>query len=243
MKKHPCNWLTFIIATVLCFHLISCKDDPEETSVTQNGIGIDENLVREALQNKSIQAVDLGLSVKWANMNVGANIPLDYGDYFAWGETSPKPTYELSSYKWYNGSDIYMSKYCTDISYGTVDNLITLELTDDAANATWGDTWRMPTNEEFRELNSSCTWKWISMDGNNGYIVIGPNGNFIFFPVAGYRNQEDLFDAGAYGYYWSSSLNTSNALNGRFFFYNRYRSMNEGAYYRYMGLSVRPVTE
>lgn len=82
--------------------------------------------------------VDLGLSVKWATMNVGASKPEDYGDYFAWGETTTKTTYNWSTYKYCNGSSSTLTKYNTDSSYGTVDNKTTLDLSDDAANANWG---------------------------------------------------------------------------------------------------------
>ena len=82
--------------------------------------------------------VDLGLSVKWATCNVGADSPEDYGDYFAWGETEPKSTYYWSTYKWYRGDYDNLTKYCTSSSYGTVDNKKQLDLSDDAARANWG---------------------------------------------------------------------------------------------------------
>ena len=88
------------------------------------------------------EAVDLGLSVKWATCNVGADTPEGYGDYFAWGETSPKSTYNASTYLWCNGSITALTKY------NTVDNKIVLDLADDAAHVIWGDSWRMPTNAE-----------------------------------------------------------------------------------------------
>ena len=89
--------------------------------------------------------VDLGLSVKWATCNVGANNPEDYGDYFAWGETTTKDTYNLSTYKWCNGSYSTLTKYCNNSSYGNngfTDNKTQLELSDDAARANWGGSWR-----------------------------------------------------------------------------------------------------
>ncbi|MBQ9362655.1 MAG: hypothetical protein IJT97_04440 [Bacteroidaceae bacterium] len=150
--------------------------------------------------------VDLGLSVKWATMNIGANSPEDYGGYFAWGETSTKSTYSWSTYKW--GSYSPLAKYCTDSSFGTVDNKTKLELEDDAARANWGGSWRMPTDAEMTELRTKCTWDWTSQNGVNGCKVTGPNGNSIFLPAAGIRDYGRLSNAGSVGNYWSSSLDT-----------------------------------
>ena len=95
------------------------------------------------------------MSVKWATCNVGATKPEEYGDYFAWGETDPKSTYDWSTYKYCNGSSSTLTKYNTDNSQGTVDNKTTLDLSDDAARANWGDSWRMPTDAELTELRSN----------------------------------------------------------------------------------------
>lgn len=150
--------------------------------------------------------VDLGLSVKWATCNVGANSPEEYGDYFAWGETEPKGEYNWSTYKYCNGSRDTMTKYCTYSSYGTVDNKETLEPEDDVAHVKWGGDWRMPTRAEQDELRHNCTWTWASRYGVNGYIVKGPNGNSIFLPAAGWRYNSSLICSGLDGSYWSSSL-------------------------------------
>ena len=154
--------------------------------------------------------VDLGLSVKWATCNVGASKPEEYGDYFAWGETQPKETYDWSTYKWCNGSYDTQTKYCTDSYYGIVDNKTQLELSDDAARANWGGSWRMPTHEEQEELRTQCTWTWTTQNGVYGYKVTSKKSGYtnksIFLPAAGYRLDSSLSDAGSYGYYWSSSL-------------------------------------
>ena len=191
--------------------------------------------------NITHEYVDLGLSVKWATMNVGATSPEDYGDYFAWGETTPKSTYDWSTYKWCNGSYDTQTKYCTDLDYGTVDNKTILELSDDAANANWGGDWRMPTREEQDELRTECTWTWTTQNGVKGYKVTSKtNGNSIFLPAAGYRSGSDLYDAGSYGGYWSGSLNTYYSGNafGLYFGSNYVDWYGSG---RYSGLSVRPV--
>ncbi|MCQ2242626.1 MAG: fibrobacter succinogenes major paralogous domain-containing protein [Bacteroidaceae bacterium] len=152
--------------------------------------------------------VDLGLSVKWATCNIGASKPEEYGDYFAWGETTPKTTYNWSTYKWCNGSDDTMTKYCTSSNYGTVDDKITLDLADDAARANWGGSWRMPTFKELDELKIKCTWTWTIKNNVWGYNVTGLNGNSIFLPAAGYGYEGVLRGEGSYGYYWTSSLYT-----------------------------------
>ena len=186
--------------------------------------------------------VDLGLpsGVKWATCNVGANSPEDYGDYFAWGETQPKGTYDWSTYKWCNGTDDSQNKYCTSSSYGIVDNKKTLEASDDAARVQWGSGWRMPTLAEFEELKSKCTWTMTTQNGVNGYKVTGPNGNSIFLPAAGCRYEGDLYYAGSHGNYWSSSLYESNPRSA---YCLRFSSdvYSWYDYSRYDGQSVRAV--
>ena len=185
--------------------------------------------------------VDLGLSVKWATMNVGASSSEGYGDYFAWGETEPKDVYDWNTYKWCNGSSTSQTKYNTKSGYGTVDKKNTLELSDDAARANWGGAWRMPTDAELTELREQCTWTWTSQNGVYGYKVTSKsNGNSIFLPAAGYRLDSSLYYAGSYGLYWSSSLNTVNP-NGAWYVYFSSGTVYRYDSYRYDGLSVRPV--
>ncbi|MBR4118878.1 MAG: hypothetical protein IKK64_02225, partial [Bacteroidales bacterium] len=192
--------------------------------------------------------VDLGLSVKWATCNVGATTPEEYGNYYAWGETTPKTTsYDWITYKWCNGDKYSMTKYCTSSNYGTVDNKTTLELTDDAAHVNWGGSWRMPTYEELEELmdTNNCTWNWTTQNGVRGYKVTSKkNGNSIFLPAAGYRSNSNLNSAGSYGYYWSSSLYTSSSSSS-FAYYLDFISGNVDwdYFYRYYGRSVRAVCE
>ncbi len=188
--------------------------------------------------------VDLGLSVKWATCNVGAETPEDYGDYFAWGEAKPKSTYDWNTYKWCQGSKTTMTKYCTKSiygTYGTVDNKTQLDLSDDAAHVNWGGSWRMPTHDELRELIENCSWTWTTQNGVKGYKVTSKtNGNSIFLPAAGYRFGSSLYNAGSYGYYWSSSLSTDDPSDAG---YVRFSSsiVDWGSSRRYCGPSVRPV--
>ena len=188
--------------------------------------------------------VDLGLSVKWATCNVGASSPEDYGDYFAWGETTPKDYYDWSTYKYCNGSDDSLTKYCDKSSYGNngfTDNKTQLELSDDAARANWGGSWRMPSNEERNELIDNCTWEWTTQNGVNGYKVTSKsNGNSIFLPAAGYRYDSSLISAGSRGLYWSSSLGTDYPYYAWGVYFNSgyvYRDYGSRSY----GHSVRPV--
>jgi hypothetical protein len=187
--------------------------------------------------------VDLGLSVKWATCNVGASKPEEYGDYFAWGETQPKTTYDWSTYKWCNGSYNTLTKYNNSSSYGTVDNKTQLELSDDAARANWGGSWRMPTRAEQDELRENCTWTWTTQNGVNGYKVTSKkNGNSIFLPAAGCRYDSSLGYAGSYGYYWSSSLHADYPLFVYALFCGSDDVGGSGSYRRY-GRSVRPVCQ
>ena len=182
------------------------------------------------------QAVDLGLpsGLKWASCNVGANTPEEYGDYFAWGETEPKETYNWSTYRYYDGSNV--------TKYTGSDNLTILEASDDAAIANWGGAWRMPTEIEMKELRDNCTVAWATYNGVNGRVFVGPNGKSIFLPAAGYRYDSSLYYAGSYGLYWSSSLGSSNT----YYAWNLY--FNSGGCsmyydYRYYGRSVRAVCQ
>lgn len=185
------------------------------------------------------EAVDLGLSVKWATMNVGAEDPADYGNYFAWGETEPKYSVYFvnwSEYKWCEGSMYKLTKYCTDSTYGIVDNKTVLETIDDAATANWGGSWRMPTPEEIDELCNNCTWT----RGDNGYKVTGSNGNSIFLPAAGYFDNERGigYGSGLYGSYWSNYTGGGPSAYSLNFYFPPW-DFTVG--WRCLGKSVRPV--
>ena len=191
------------------------------------------------------EPVDLGLSIKWANMNVGASKPEGFGHYFAWGEVEPKEVYNFSTYKYCNGSSNSLTKYNTNKHAGTVDNKTQLELTDDAAYMNWGGSWRMPTDAEWTELREQCTWTWITLNRINGYSVTSKlNGNSIFLPAAGYRGDGSLNYAGSYGYYWSSSLGGSSRYEPWLVYFDSssvIRKDHNYPYYRSGGQSVRPV--
>ena len=185
--------------------------------------------------------VDLGLSVKWATMNVGASKPEGSGGYYAWGETTTKNTYDWSTYKYCNGSYKSLTKYNNSSSYGTVDNKTTLELSDDAARANWGGAWRMPTDEEVAELCEQCTWIWTNQNGVKGYKVISKNnGNCIFLPASGFRDDSFLSNIDN-GYYWSSSLDTDRPDNAWFIHFYSSNASISWVSSRCHGQFVRPV--
>ncbi|MBQ8607473.1 MAG: hypothetical protein IJ417_04695 [Bacteroidaceae bacterium] len=204
-----------------------------------------EKQIEEIEEKPQYEAVDLGLSVKWATCNVGASSPEEFGDYFAWGETEPKSRYRGFTYKW---GDDYMTKYCTESEYGTVDNLVTLLPSDDAATVNWGNDWRMPTFDEIKELFSEkCIIEWTEMNNVKGVKIIGPNGNRIFLPAASILWDNEIYDVSEGSCcYWSSSLCTT----FEFCFCDEAHCIwIEEDYYtyyatdRFRGLPIRPVTK
>ncbi|MBR0301253.1 MAG: Ig-like domain-containing protein [Bacteroidales bacterium] len=216
-------------------------------------------------------AVDMGMELTredgttyklyWAECNLGAEKPEDYGDYYAWGEVEPsyssqdpltwkdgKTGYDWASYKWCNSNYEKLTKYCTadETSYwdgeGSPDGKTVLDPEDDAARVNLGGTWRMPTDAEWTELRTECTWTWTTQNGVNGRLVTGKNGNSIFLPAAGNLLSTGLFDAGSYGDYWSFSLDPDEpAIALNVYFYSDDVCGSTGT--RTNGYSIRPVTE
>lgn len=180
-------------------------------------------------------AVDLGLSVKWAGCNVGADVPEEYGDYFAWGETETKSSYTESNSVTYGLSTSELE------SRGIIGADGQLAPAYDAATVNWGDDWRMPTLDEMKELIDRCTWEWTSVNGVNGRLVTGPNGNSIFLPAAGYRSSTSLGFAGSFGYYWFATPSSYSVGAYCLSFYSDHYYRNGIG--RYEGQVVRPVSE
>ena len=219
---------------------VDIADVTEVVNIILNPDSDDDTPVLPDTPTTDSRAIDLGLSVKWASCNVGATAPEEYGGYYAWGETSEKSDYSWDTYKYCNGTSTSMTKYCTSVAYGTVDNKTTLEPTDDVATVKWGGNWRMPTRAEQDELINNCTWQWTTLNGVNGYRVTGPNGNSIFLPAAGCRDGTEVYDQGSYGGYWSSSLNSSYSGLAFFLVFSS-SGIDWYSYGRYFGLTVRPV--
>lgn len=217
----------------------------------------------DSIQEPNIQIpepIDLGLpsGLKWASFNLGASKPEEPGDYYAWGETEPyyrsqtpltwkegkEYGYDWSSYKWSMGASNTMTKYCSNSEYGYngfTDTKTVLDPEDDAACVKLGGNWRMPTDEEWLELEQKCTWTWTTQNGVNGRLVTGHNGNSIFLPAAGKRFGTLYNDEGSYGWYWCSSLDTNEPYDAWCGIVDHDRV---GFYFRQNrdhGFSVRPV--
>lgn len=188
--------------------------------------------------------VDLGLpsGTKWATTNVGADKPEEYGYYFAWAETEQKQKYTFTTLK-----------YCTDkngdffTKYGELDNKKVLDEEDDAAATNWGKGWRTPNYPQMQELIDYCTWIFTDLGPNNGYKVVGPNGNWIFLPAAGVKNtyvyDKGYDDIGASGYYWSRNLDVDDDPYAYTlqFSVERVDYTSITIYSRCNGISIRPV--
>ena len=217
---------TFVVADVDSVTFTKDEEITPPTTGTENGY----------------EWVDLGLpsGLKWATCNVGATKAEEYGDYFAWGEVEPKEYYDWGTYKWCKGSTSTFTKYNDYSVMGIVDGKTTLDLSDDAARANWGGSWRMPTDAEFAELINNCIWTWTTQSGVIGRKVIGPNGNRIFLPAAGSRYDSLLSGAGGMGIYWSRSRDIDFA-HGAWHMGFGSGTVGRRYEYRYFGFSVRPV--
>jgi hypothetical protein len=172
----------------------------------------------------------LGLSILWSEYNLGATSPEDFGEYFAWGETQPKESYEKDTYLYYDqsmkqyidiGEDISGTKY-------------------DAAHVNIGNGWRMPTKTELQELRNNCEWEWTKIGNILGYKVIGKNGNFIFIPAAGVMFYKILSNENDWIEYWSSTIVKTGDANiivetG----HERIPTIDH--YHKESGFSIRPV--
>ena len=174
--------------------------------------------------------VDLGLPscLKWAICNVGASSPEDYGNYYAWGETTTKSSYT-------DDNSTTRGKYMSDIGGNA---------TYDVARKQWVSSWRLPTKAEFEELldEDNCTWEWTTQSGVNGYRVTSKiNGESIFLPAAGCRIDTSLYWTGSCGLYWSSTPCEGPYNTYDLDFYSG--DHDTGWDNRYRGQSVRPVCE
>ena len=195
-----------------------------------------------------VNIVDLGLpsGTLWATCNVGATNPEDAGDYFAWGETVPnKENYAWTTTAWvyYENGALRFSKYNTSDQYGEIDNKTELDPEDDAAYVNWGPEWRMPSAEQVNELLTQCTWTWTDVNGVNGRMLTGLNGNTMFLPASGQRSGANTSSVGTNGSYWTRDLyatTTVNPMNAfKLYFSKTMKQRSSGA--RNQGCTVRPV--
>lgn len=199
--------------------------------------------------------IDLGLSVKWANCNVGARTPYGLGNYYAWGDTeghvlefsssTTSTNFNATYYKYSEGEypHVSMSKY------NDGDGLTILDSSDDVATINWGNSWRIPTNEEMEELTNTdnCSWVWYNagnteFNGVAGYkvqsLIPGYTDNYIFLPAAGWWQNNDYKEFYTEGIYWTSSLNTGYSAHNLEFTSS---SFSGSLMDRFYGCSVRPV--
>lgn len=205
--------------------------------------------------------VDLGLSVKWATSNVGANASSGRGQYFAWGETQSKSKYDWSTYEWMASGQStwhYISKYTFDDYMISAlwyddnmqfvgDNKYTFDVCDDAVSEAWGAEWRTPTFSELSELKEKCTWRWTSnynSSGMSGYVITSKVAGFtnksIFMPAAGYVEGNSLLISGTNGGYWTRELSDAYSFNAYALGFN-----SQNIYWfemeRCYGFCIRPV--
>ncbi len=182
--------------------------------------------------------VDLGLpsGLRWATTNVGAASAEEGGDYFAWGETEPKSEYSTINSSTYKISLKKLKKI------GIIDENGILTPEHDAATANWGPGWRMPTDDEYRELIEICDWEFTNQNGENGYLVTGPNKKTIFFPAAAFQQNTTIENLGEFGDYWSSTIVKELTGVACSMGYSS-KSYGRRRYARYAGRTIRPVTD
>lgn len=212
------------------------------------GVSVDFKLHQKGQENHYVnghRAVDMGLSVRWADCNVGASASDDSGNYYAWGETTTKASYNRQTYKFYSNST-WVLKYCTMSDYGNVDNKLVLDSQNDAASANWGELWSTPTKEQWEELanSSKCTWEWMTTMRVPGYRVTSKiTGNSIFIPTTGYLTPAG-YQHGEMGLYWTSSLYPNiwkKSYGAAYRFDMRQTSFATGSDSRHNGRAIRAV--
>lgn len=184
--------------------------------------------------------VDLGLSVKWASHNVGAEAAEKPGKYYSWGMVKTQAMYGDNAYPYFLGNDMY-----TDLGADIKGTQY------DVATVRWGEGWRMPSKAEMQELVDQCTWTWGNYKGQNGYTVKGPNGNTIFLPAGGMMGVEGLISGtpGDYfyeqmGYYTSSEEKPSTYYpcpHSRYIIKMKKDSYKVDDTFKSIGILVRPV--
>ena len=200
------------------------------------------------------EMIDLGLSVLWANFDLGATCEGEYGHYFAWGETEPKDSYDWSTYKWCEKVEKTLTKYCfhfteygdtTPWGYeGFTDDKYVLDSSDDAAHVNLGGNWRMPSKDEWEELIANCTYAWETIGEVTGRRFTSvKNKKSIFLPSSGYYTTK-ANGAGTYGDFWSTDLYSSHPGEANhFYFYGKDGQTRTQVHYRCWGMPIRPVAD
>lgn len=188
-------------------------------------------------------AVDLGLpsGTLWADMNVGAMKPEDFGGLYAWGEAEIKTDYGWNTYSLCEGDYQSMIKYCKDDTYGKADGKTVLDPEDDTATILMGDDWEMPTYEQMYELRNNCKWEWTNQNGVKGYKVTGPNGNSIFLPATGYYYHDEYLASNSQAFYWTRTLSDKEDSYSARHLYIDFEAYNMAYGSRFQGQAVRAV--
>ena len=184
--------------------------------------------------------IDLGLpsGTKWACCNVDTDhpenqSPTNYGGYYAWGETEPKDYYDWSTYTHCNGS----KESCHDLGSDIAG-------TDyDVAHVKWGGNWKMPSSAQIQELFANCTNDLINVNDVKGCLFTSSNGRSIFLPMAGYYWHDNIQNDYYEGFYWSSTLHPSYSYAAYFLLVSGFEESKLGGYYRFEGLTVRPIAK
>ena len=210
-------------------------------AVLAGGTGCSKENVIVKESGSSLHFTDLGLSVKWADSNLGASAPEENGDYYAFAELETKNDYRMETYKWAAPNEKGHYLYT---KYNGQDDKFALDKEDDAARARLGSKYRLPSEAEVQELLDSCTWTWSTLNGVNGYKVTsnvkGYKGRYIFFPASGLREETNPAVTGHEGYYLTSSLYETGPY--RLAFSPEGIAIGVTAS-RYNGFSIRAVTE
>lgn len=222
--------IMFLIALLVGISSLQAQDlmVVKDNNGSMNSFKID-NVEDITFGTNSMEAVDLGLTsgTLWASCNLGAFYPQDYGDFFAWGETLTKTSFTQQNYAYYSnnsytniGADIAATKY-------------------DAASATYGVQWAIPTTAQARELLDECTWTWVQYDKINGCKVTGPNGKSIFLPATGnIWNGTQHDNETTNGFIWTSD--TASATQATYLgFWQNGTTLSPMT--RDMGFTIRPV--
>ena len=257
MKKYYTLSAAFAAIAILA----SCEKDPIATTQTRtpnrvefkqrniSGITVGKDLPADA------EAIDLGLSVKWSNMNLGATTPEEFGDLYAWGEIQPSGdyswfTYEMNNHHADDEKTLYLTRYCFD-KYGESQDLdrggVNLDRNDDAAYIHWGEDWRMPTADEVKELSDKCKWSYDSK--SRTFTVEGPNGNAIKIAFQGVgiaKNVHGEPQGAIDGGIWSSTLDSHSSADAVKLMLagSSNNKFSKGVFQnnRFVGCVIRPVS-
>lgn len=206
-----------------------------------NVIKLEDSFDNILFDIKKIIPIDLGLSVQWANCNVGTTLPYESGLYFQWGDTKGwtkedieqgNKSFNFDSYKFTNDSGKTFNKY--------KEKGLFLEPEDDAVTVNMGDEWRMPTEDETNEL-LKLSRKWVNKNGINGYEFTGKNGKKLFIPATGYVKDNTINSENSEGLVWTSNICSGNVKQGKLFYFYNGGGQNFCLLDRSYGLTIRGV--